>query len=312
MRIYKDLSEVSYDKKSIITIGTFDGIHLGHKKIINEVVRKASDLGGRSFVITFHPHPRKIILGDNQIKLLSTPDEKIKILEELNVENLLTINFSKEFSQLSPEKFIDDYIINGIGVSEIVLGYDHHFGKGRGGDINFLREKGKVAGFEVTAIEACTLDNIKISSSKVRQAITEGHISLANTFIGRYYSFSGKVVEGDKRGRELGFPTANLKIENGDKLLPVIGIYAIELFVNGRKHLGLLSIGRRPTFYTSGEIVPEVYIFDFSGNIYGETVNVRVVERIRGEEKFSSADELIKQMNDDKKTGREILNKLNN
>ena len=312
MRIYKDLSEVSHNKNSVVTLGTFDGIHLGHRKIIDEVVKKAALLGGRSFLITFYPHPRKIISRENKIDLLSTPSEKAKMIESLGIENMLVINFDKDFSQLNPDKFLEKYIVDGIGAKEVVIGYDHHFGKGRGGDINFLQKKGNDSGFEVTVIPAYDIDGVAISSSKIRRAILEGDIKRANKYLGRLYSFSGKVIRGDKRGRELGFPTANLEIENKDKLLPAIGIYAVEIIVKEKKHLGLLSVGKRPTFYSAGDVVPEVYIYDFDENIYDEFVTVNVVERIRGEEKFSSADELVEQMNNDKKVGIEILKKLNN
>ena len=312
MRIYQDLSEVSPNKNTVLTLGTFDGVHLGHRKIINEVVKKAALLEGRSFLITFYPHPRKIISRANNIELLSTPSEKIKMAESLGIENMLIVKFTKEFSQLAPDKFIEKYIVDGIGAKEVVIGYDHHFGKGRGGDINSLKKKGKDSGFKVTVIPAFDIDGVTVSSTKIRNAISEGDINLANKYLGRFYSFSGKVILGDKRGRELGFPTANLEVENTDKLLPAIGIYVVEIIVKEKKHFGLLSVGKRPTFYSSGDIVPEVYIYDFDENIYDEYVTVNIVERIRGEEKFSSADELIKQMNNDKKIGIEILNKLNN
>jgi riboflavin kinase/FMN adenylyltransferase len=312
MQIFNDLSEVSYDKNSIVTLGTFDGIHLGHKKIIDGVVKKAADLGGRSFLITFYPHPRKVVSKGNHIKLLSTPNEKASILEQLGIENMLIIKFSKEFSQLTPDVFIEKYIVNGIGAKEVVIGYDHHFGKGRGGDIGFLKEKGVKSGFDVTVIPAYNIDDTTISSSKIRRAVAEGDMSKANKYLGRHYSFGGRVIHGDKRGRQLGFPTANLKVENEDKLLPAIGIYAVELVVKQEKHFGLLSVGQRPTFYASGEVVPEVYIYDFDEDIYDEVATVNVVDRIRGEEKFSTADELVEKMNNDKKIGMEILNKLTN
>ena len=287
MRIHQDLSEVSHNKNSVVTLGTFDGVHLGHIKIIDEVVKKAALFG-------------------------STPSEKVKLIESFGIENMLIIKFTKEFSQLGPDKFLEKYIVDGIGAREVVIGYDHHFGKERGGDINSLKKIGFDSGFEVTIIPACDIDGVAISSSNIRKAISEGDIKRANKYMGRFYSFGGNVIRGDKRGRELGFPTANLKVENNDKLLPAIGIYAVEFIVKENKHFGLLSVGKRPTFYASGDIVPEVYIYDFDENIYDEFVTVNVVERIRGEEKFSSADELIKQMNNDKKLGIEILKKLNN
>jgi len=222
----------------------------------------------------------------------------------------LIINFTKEFSQLSPDEFIDKIITRTIGAKEIVIGHDHHFGKGRGGDIDFLIDKGKRTGFNVTVVPEYKIDDTGVNSSLIRKALEAGEIGNVNKYLGRCFSFSGKVVKGDGRGRELGFPTANLKSESEEKLLPGIGIYAVELFVDDQKHIGLLSIGRRPTFYEEGELVSEVYIFDFNEDIYGKEMTVKVVERIRGEQKFSSADELIERMNIDKKIGYEILNKL--
>jgi riboflavin kinase/FMN adenylyltransferase len=312
MRIYRDLSEVTHNNNTIITLGTFDGIHVGHRFIIEEVVKKASDLGGRSFLITYHPHPRKVISGQNQIDLLSTPSEKIELFETLGIENLLIINFTKKFSQLSPEKFIEKFVVKGIGTKEIVIGYDHHFGKGRGGNQDFLKNMGTKSGFDVTIIPEYKMDNVAVSSSKIRKALFEGDILKANEYLGGQYACTGTVIEGDKRGRELGFPTANLRLDDEDKLLPAIGIYAVEVTLKGSKKYGLLSIGKRPTFYESGEVVPEVYLFDFDDDIYGEQLTVSMVDRIRGEEKFSSADELIEQMNKDKEIGLEILSKLSN
>jgi riboflavin kinase/FMN adenylyltransferase len=312
MRIYQDLSEVTHDDNTIITLGTFDGIHVGHRFIIEEVVKKAADLVGRSFLITYHPHPRKVITGQNQIDLLSTPSEKIEIFETLGIENVLIVNFTKKFSQLTPEKFIDKFVVKGIGAKEIVIGYDHHFGKGRDGNKDFLKTMGHKFGFNVTIIPEYKLNNITVSSSIIRHTLLEGDLSNANEYLGRQYAFTGTVIEGDKRGRELGYPTANLKLDDEDKLLPAIGIYAVEVTLKGSKKYGLLSIGKRPTFYDSGDVVPEVYLFDFDDDIYGEELTVSMVERIRGEEKFSSADELIEQMNKDKEVGLEILSKLTN
>ena len=216
------------------------------------------------------------------------------------------------FSQLSPEKFIDNFVVNGIGTKEIVIGYDHHFGKGRGGNQDFLKNMGSKSGFDVSIIPEYKMGNVTVSSSKIRKALFEGDILKANEYLGMQYTFSGTVIEGDKRGRELGFPTANLNVDDEDKLLPAIGIYAVEVTLKSDKKYGLLSIGKRPTFYESGEVVPEVYLFDFDDDIYGEELTVSMVDRIRGEEKFSSADELIEQMNKDKEIGLEILSKLSN
>jgi len=312
MQIFNDLTEIRRNDNNIVTLGTFDGIHLGHRQIIETVVEKAKYSSGNSFLITFDPHPRKIVSSDNRLQLLNTLTEKIEILASLGIENLFIVNFTKEFSQQSPDEFILKYLINGIGLREAVIGYDHHFGKGRGGDIERLKEFSSKNKFTITAIPGYKIGEEVVSSTKIRNALLGGDILTANRMLGRHYSFTGKVVQGDKRGRELGFPTANLKIEDADKLLPQIGIYAVECVIDEQKYYGLLSIGNRPTFHDAGEVIPEVYIFDFDKNIYGKSVKVNLVERIRNEQKFSSAEELIQQMNKDKEVGLEILSKLIN
>ena len=312
MRVFRNLDEIEHNKNTLVTLGTFDGIHLGHKEIIETVVKKASDSDSRSFLITFDPHPRKIVSSDNRIKLLCTLDEKLDIVKSFGMQNVFVVNFTREFSQQSPEEFIQKYIIDGIGVKEIVIGYDHHFGKGRGGNVETLLELGKEKGFDVTPIGEFKSGNETVSSTKIRNAIVNGDCIKATEMLGRYYSFSGVVVHGDNRGKELGYPTANLKVKDEDKLLPAIGIYAVECVIEGKKYYGLLSIGTRPTFYSEGSLVPEIYLFDFNQNIYDKIVTVNLVEKIRDEQKFSSADELIAQMNKDKKAGQEILTKLIN
>jgi riboflavin kinase/FMN adenylyltransferase len=309
MEIFEDLSKVTYDKNTVVTLGTFDGIHAGHKKIIEEVVARSSFYGGRNFLITFDPHPRSIVSKDYKIQILSTLEEKLKLLEAIGIQNVLVIKFTKEFSQLSANEFFLKYVLKGIGIREIVIGHDHHFGKGRGGDENKLRELGKANDFKVTPVDAVSIDSMIVSSTKIRNLLTAGDVKTANLFLGRFYSFSGRVVEGDKRGRELGFPTANIEPDNLDKLLPAIGIYAVEFFINNeeKKYTGVMSMGKRPTFYDEGKLTTEVYIFDFDKDIYGAKVTVKVVDRIRGEEKFSSAEELVIQMNKDVAAGMEIL-----
>ena len=221
----------------------------------------------------------------------------------------MIINFTKEFSQLSSEKFFKDYIIEKIGIKEIVVGYDHHFGKGRSGDVNTLRKMGIEYGFDVTTVEPFKINDEAVNSTKIRKALSEGNIKTANAFLGREYSFSGIVVEGDKRGRELGFPTANISIDDEEKLLPALGIYAVEFMFDNEKHKGLLSIGIRPTFYNSGKIIPEVYLYDFNRDIYNKKITVKIIDWIRAEEKFPSAEALVEQMQKDKIKGLEIFKK---
>ena len=309
MQVFRDLASIKKDKNTVLTIGTFDGIHLGHQNIIEEVKKNATAYGARNFVVTFNPHPRKILSEASNIKILSTLREKMTTLENLGVENLYVIEFTKEFSQLTAESFFSNYIINGIGIKEIIIGYDYHFGKGKGGSVETLMKMGKENDFSVSQIEEVKVKGNTVSSTKIRKALIEGDIQLASTYLGGHYSFSGVVVSGDRRGRTLGFPTANIQLDDPEKLLPALGIYVVEILIGGSNFFGLLSVGKRPTFYNEGAIVPEVYIYDFDEDIYGEYITINIIERLRGEEKFSSAEELIKQMNKDKESGLEILSK---
>lgn len=312
MRIFRNLSEINYDKNSVVTLGTFDGLHLGHQKIIKSVIEKSADYNCRSVLITFDPHPRSVVSPGYKMDLLSTLDEKIGILETLGLQNVLIIKFTKEFSQQSPEDFIKKYLADGIGLKEVVIGYDHHFGKGRDGNIELMQQAGKKFGFDVSVVSGCTVDDTIISSTKIRKLIAAGQVVMAAKMLGRPYSFDGVVIHGDDRGKKLGFPTANLNPVDLHKILPAIGIYAVECIIDGVKNYGLLNVGKRPTFHQSGEVIPEVYLFDFDKNIYDKTVTVKVIEKIRDEKKFNSAEELIHQIKKDEKAGAEILSKLIN
>jgi len=312
MKIIKDLAEIKRDDKSVVTLGTFDGLHLGHQQIVDEVIRKSKQIEGRNFLVTFEPHPRKIIPGRNDVKLLSTLDEKIGILEKLVLDNLFVINFTTEFSRQSPEDFVKTYLGDSIGLNEIVIGYDHHFGKERDGNVELLQKLGKEFGFLVTRIPEFSANGEVVSSTKIRNALLAGDVVKAGEMLGRFYSFKGVIVRGDGRGRKLGFPTANISVDDKDKLIPAKGIYAAECIVENKKHFGLLSLGSRPTFHKDGEIIPEFYIFNFDKDIYDQLMQVNLVEKIRDEEKFNSVDDLIIQMKKDEETGRKILSKLIN
>ena len=312
MKVYQHLNEIERDPNTVLTIGTFDGIHLGHQKILEKLFERSRHHKGRSFLITFHPHPRKVITKANGLKILSTPEEKALILEKMGLENLFIINFTKEFSQQSPIEFFRNFIISKIGLKEIVIGHDHKFGKGREGTSDTLKTLGKEFNFKISMVDEYKLGDETISSTKLRHAIMDGDIKRANSFLGREYTFSGTVISGDKRGRLLGYPTANIKLDDNDKLLPGLGIYAAEVIIDNQKFASLLSIGKRPTFYDNGEIVPEVYIYDFDKNIYDKKITVNVLDKIRNEEKFSSSEELINQMNKDKEAGMKIFKEINN
>lgn len=312
MQVFDSIKDLTKNKNTVLTLGTFDGIHPGHLKIINKLIDCSKEKGCRNVVIAFHPHPRTVLGSGSDVKMLTTQEERKDLLEKNGIENFLTINFTKEFASLTAEQFIYDYLINGIGLSEIVLGHDHHFGKDRGGNVELLKKIGAKEKFSVTTVDAFYINNEIVSSTKIRNSLIEGDLRRANILLGRNYSFTGTVIGGDKRGRELGYPTANIKLSSQEKLLPAIGIYAVRVLLNSEKHIGLLSIGKRPTFYDEGNLVTEVYIYNFNREIYGEEVTIELVERLRGEEKFNSAEDLISQMNKDKENGLKIFNELNN
>lgn len=310
MNIFRHLHEIKYNPNTVLTMGTFDGIHLGHQEILKRMFEISRINNSRNFLITFHPHPKKIISPGEEIKILSTSDEKISMLNKMGLENLFIINFTKEFSQQPPIEFFKKYIINGIGIKAIVIGYDHRFGKSREGTHQTLKALAEEFGFEIHVVNEFKLGEHTVNSTQVRKAIGIGKIENANLFLGREYSFSGIVVQGDKRGKILGFPTANILIDDNDKLLPDLGIYAAYVQINEEEYHALLSIGRRPTFYDNGDVITEAYIYNFNKNIYGEKITVKLLARIRSEEKFSSAEELVHQMNRDKEAGLNIFNQI--
>ncbi len=312
MKIYRDITEIPANSDAVVTIGTFDGVHIGHKDILKNLVNKAYEINGNSFVITFEPHPRTVLGNNHKINLISTFEEKIEEFEKIGIDNVLAVNFTKEFSQIEYDSFIKEYIVDGIGAENVVIGYDHKFGKNRSGDEKKLRELGERYGFEVSVIPEFTINGSTVSSTLIRKSLLEGKVKTAAEFLGRFFSFSGKVVEGAKRGRIMGFPTANIAISSKDKLVPMKGVYAVECIVGGKREFGMMNIGQRPTFEEGENIVIEVNIFDFHENIYGKEIKVSLIERVRDEQKFGSMEELIYQINRDKKNTIQIISKLVN
>ncbi len=307
MDVIFGFDEILKDTNSFVTIGTFDGLHAGHKRIIEKLKEKAALTGGRSVVITFDPHPRTLFQGADPVKLLTSLDEKIELFGKTGIDVLWIIKFTREFASLTSEEFVKTHLVEKLGVKEIIIGHDHRFGKGRDGDEAKLKEIGAKYGFSVTPVEAVEVNGQTASSSKIRKALTEGELKLANAFLGRNYSLRGEVVVGEKRGRTLGFPTANVGNIAPGKLIPANGVYAVKVIIEGEEYNGVINIGRRPTFNTNDEIIPEVHILDFNSDIYGKKIEVVFVERLRGEIKFSSKEELIKQINEDKNKSLKIL-----
>jgi riboflavin kinase / FMN adenylyltransferase len=300
VKVYFDLDNFKGAVNPIVTTGTFDGVHVGHQTLINRVKEIANKTGGETILITFFPHPRMVLYPDDDtIKLINTQEEKILLLEKYGIDHLLIIPFTKEFSRLSSLDFVRNILVNKIGTKKLVIGYNHHFGRNREGTFEHLKEFGPLYGFDVEEIPAQDIDNINVSSTKIRQALLSGDITTANNYLGHPYTISGKVVEGDKIGRQIGFPTANIQIAEKYKLVPAKGVYAVDVFVLEKKYKGMLYIGNRPVLNNNSETI-EVNLFDFNENIYHQKINIEFKERIRDEEKFLNLDELKNQLEKDK------------
>jgi riboflavin kinase/FMN adenylyltransferase len=320
MKVITSITDIEKDKNSVITVGTFDGVHLAHKKIIREAVTRAKERKGRSVVVTFDPHPKEVLAAHTSSsnggrpvhspEILTTHQEKLQLLEQLDIDLAVVVNFTYEFSRKSFRDFYMEYIVNGIGVSEVIEGYDHSFGRDREAGLKELLELGKEFQFSVVSEQPYKVGNEVVSSSRIRSLLREGKVVDANRLLGRQYSFSGTIIRGDKRGRTLGFPTANVQIHDPRKLVPRNGIYAVRVFVDSSWHFGLMNIGVLPTFFESHPRKIEVYIYDFDEDIYGRPMTVECLEWIRDEQKFSSVEALIAQMNDDKKTGMKIIESI--
>lgn len=304
------LDNVEREENTVLTVGTFDGVHAGHRAIIDTVVAKAKEKGARSVLVTFDPHPRNIISpGDDGIKLLTTLEERCEILEELGIDRMVVIPFDRDFSLLSSEEFIREIIHKKIGVSEFVIGYDHHFGRNREGTIETIEKLGAELGFDSYVVSKHEVGEKTVSSTAIRNAISEnGDIEQATEFLQRPYRLNGTVIHGDKRGKEIGFPTANIKPEHVNKIIPKEGVYAVKVRINGSWFEGMMNIGTRPTF-DGGQQTLEVHLFNFDKNIYGKEVQVRFFKRIRDEKKFNGKEELIEQLKADKQQSQVLLSK---
>jgi riboflavin kinase/FMN adenylyltransferase len=297
MRIFRDLNNFhEHLKNPVLTLGNFDGVHLGHQAIFRKVVARAHDLNGTSVAFTFEPHPLKVIAPERSPLLLNTLQSKMKLLEAAGIEAVICADFTRAFADQHPDDFARKVLYEAIGIREVYVGYDYAFGKGREGSIESLKRMGKTYGFEVGVIEAVEVNGTVVSSSAVRELVSSGKVADAALFLGRHYSIAGEVVQGARRGQGLGFPTANLKTEN--ELVPGLGVYAVRVFIEGKFFRGVASIGVRPTF-DSGPVSVEVYLMDFRGDLYGKQMEVFFVKRLRSEEKFPNADALVRQIKKD-------------
>lgn len=308
MRILHELTPETRFNEPVVTLGTFDGVHVGHQEIIRRMVAGAHAQGRETVLLTFHPHPRMVLYPDSHsVRLIDTVDEKLEKLEKLGLDTVILYPFTSKFSRLTAVEFVRDVLVARIGVKEMLVGHDHHFGKNREGDFHQLEELGALYGFTVREISAVQTGEITVSSTKIRNAVAEGDMLKALQFLGTPFQLHGTVIHGNKLGRTIGFPTANLLIEQTVKMLPAIGVYAVQVFLNGRKLNGVMNIGRKPTVQQSELISVEVFIFGFDEDIYGETLKVHVFDRLRGEQRFGSVDELKDQLKKDEQNARTVL-----
>ena len=301
MHVYHQISELSGLTNSIVTIGTFDGVHLGHQKIIKRLVELKNKQGGEIVVFTFDPHPRKVLFPEQKdLKLITSTSEKCEILKQFGVDHVLVFPFTKEFSQMQANDYISEVIAKGLKTKTLVIGYDHRFGSNREGNIDTLKRFASTYHFNVEEIPAQEINQLNVSSTRIRKAIEEGDIQTANEFLGYSFFITGKVVRGKQLGRTIGYPTANILIGNEDKLIPKIGVYAVNVLIGKQSYKGMLNIGINPTTDTDNTIKTEVNIFDFDQDIYEESIKVEFVKRIRNEKKFANLDELKQGLANDK------------
>jgi riboflavin kinase/FMN adenylyltransferase len=317
LKIFHSINDFRSTKKTILTLGTFDGVHIGHKKILNKLTQyypNASGLGTEnekyeSLVLTFFPHPRMVLQEHSDIKLLNTITEKIDLLEKIGIENLVIHPFDETFSRLTAEEFVSTILVDRFHIHKIIIGHDHRFGRNRTADIDDLIAFGKQYDFEVEQISVQEINEISVSSTKIRNALLEGNMTLANEYLGYDYFITGKIIEGKQLGRTIGFPTANLKIEENYKLIPQNGVYIVQSTINQKIVFGMMNIGFNPTVDGQNQSI-EIHYFDFNADLYHQEIQVSILKRIRSEQKFESVDLLKKQLEKDKNIALNYLNKF--
>jgi len=308
MKVARSLKEMSREQNSAVTVGTFDGVHLAHREIIRETVSRARIKGGRSVVVTFDPHPKEVVASaEGSVRLLSTVDERIDLIGEQNVDVLLVLEFTFVFSRIGSREFYRDYVVRGTGVQEVVVGYDHMFGRDREAGIDDLMRLGREFGFSVFTVQPFCVDGETVSSTKIRDALAAGDVGRAARYLGRPYSFSGRVVRGDGRGKSIGFPTANIEPPGKAKTMPARGVYAVAVRIGGEQYQGMMNIGVRPTVSDGLTETTEVHLFDFNRELYDETMTVSFIRRLREERMFGSLGALVTQLKKDRDEARRII-----
>jgi riboflavin kinase / FMN adenylyltransferase len=306
LKIFSSIQEFNSSSGTVVTLGTFDGVHLGHQSILEKVTSSAKNMGCESLVLTFFPHPRMVLQQDSEIKLLNTIEEKSLLLEKIGINNLVIHPFDETFSKFTAEEFVKNILVDKFNIKKIIIGYDHRFGRNRTADINDLIRFGVDYNFEVEQISAQEIDEVSISSTKIRNALDAGDITLANQYLGYDYFFSGIVIEGKKLGRTIGYPTANIKIDESYKLIPKNGVYIVSSEIENKAVYGMMNIGLNPT--VGGKIQSvEVHFFDFNENLYNQKISIVIHQRVRDEQKFPSVDDLKKQLEKDQKTSWDYI-----
>ena len=301
LKLFHSINDFQSTKKTILTLGTFDGVHIGHKKILERITQNTENGKYESLVLTFFPHPRMVLQEKSEIKLLNTISEKSKLLEETGIENLVIHPFNESFSRLTAEEFVHSILVDQFHIQKIIIGHDHRFGRNRTANIDDLIAFGAEYGFEVEQISAQEIQDVSVSSTKIRKALDEGNIALANNYLGYPYFLSGEVVKGKQLGRTIGFPTANIHIEEDYKKIPKNGVYIVKTFIDNKEIFGMMNIGFNPTVNGEKQTI-EVNLFDFDADIYGQKLEISLLEYIREEQKFGSVDLLKEQLNRDKNT----------
>lgn len=299
MKVHYGIEKALDCRKPIVTIGTFDGMHLGHQKIIKQLIKAAKDINGETVLITFYPHPRSIINAAEPVKLLQNQNEKIAKLRALGLDHLLVLPFTSEFSKLTAVDFVKTILMAKLNCHSLVLGYDHHFGNNREGNLAFLQANATKFNLQIIEIPAKEIDAIKISSTKIRNSLIEGEIETANSFLGYPYEINGVVIHGHQLGRTIGFPTANVAVSDINKLIPKSGVYAIKAVILSQTVFGMLNIGTNPTVQDSSSLNIEAHLFDYDRDIYGESITLQLITYIRKEQTFNSVNELTKQLKQD-------------
>jgi riboflavin kinase/FMN adenylyltransferase len=309
MNIYSNIQDFKTINNAVVTIGSFDGVHMGHQKILKRLTESARDIGGETVILSFFPHPRMILHPEDvNIKMITTVEERSELLEKHHIDHLIITPFTRDFSNLSPEEYIKQVLVDQIGTKRIVVGYDHRFGKNREGSLKDLQRLGVVYGFEVEEIPEQDINDVAVSSTKIRHAILNGDVKTANDFLGYPFQINGKVVKGDQLGRKLGYPTANLFVEQSYKLIPSDGIYAVTVLINEKEYKGMCYIGSRPTINGMRRNI-EVNIFDFEQDIYWQNISLIFRQFIRPDATFNSLEELKVQIGKDKESVLDVLNK---